>query len=119
MTICALTPNRDAVFRYDGFGTSWTRIGLGPVIQLFGGEFGLVRTDPPNGDLLLWRPDSFHFVSNAWHPIGGPGASFAVTGDTVYGLTPDRGAVFRYDGSGTSWTQVGGPAHSMVACSQV
>jgi hypothetical protein len=49
------------------------------------------------------------FVSHAWHPIGGPGASFAVTPDTVYGLTPDRGAVFRYLGTAMQWEQIGAP----------
>lgn len=35
---------------------------------------------------------------------------FVVTADTVFGLTPDRGAVYRYDDVGSSWTAVGGPA---------
>ena len=39
----------------------------------------------------------------------------AVTGDTVYGLTPDKGAVYRYNGSGTSWTSVGGAADAIYA----
>ena len=102
------------------------RVRLG---QLYGGDFGLVGTDAsgtgePLGTLLWWRRGMHDFVSHAWHPIGGPGASFAVTPDTVYGLTPDRtvfgltpdhGAVYRYDGTGTSWTQVGGPAAAIFA----
>ncbi|WP_251075751.1 M64 family metallopeptidase [Streptomyces sp. ISL-12] len=107
--ICALTPSRDAVYRYDGSGTSWTRIG-GPAGQLYAGAWGLVATNPSSGDLYryLGTPDS-------WQRIGSAGASFAVAADTVYGLTPSRNAVYRYDGSGTSWTRIGGPAGQLYA----
>jgi hypothetical protein len=44
-----------------------------------------------------------------------PGPTFAVTADTVFGLSPDRQAVWQYDGAGASWTQVGGPAAEIVA----
>jgi N-acetylneuraminic acid mutarotase len=107
--ICALTPTRNAVYRYDGSGTSWTRIG-GPAGQLYAGAWGLVATNPSTGDLYryLGTPDS-------WQRIGSAGASFAVATDTVYGLTPTRNAVYRYDGSGTSWTRIGGPAGQLYA----
>ena len=32
---------------------------------------------------------------------------------TVFGLSPNRQGVWQYDGSGTSWTQVGGPARAI------
>ena len=50
------------------------------------------------------------FVAHAWRPLRFPAADFAVTADTIYGLTPNRGAVFRYNNSPNDWTQVGGPA---------
>ncbi len=34
---------------------------------------------------------------------------------TVFGLSPGDQGVWRYDGSGMSWTQVGGPASAIVA----
>ncbi|MER5278360.1 M64 family metallopeptidase [Streptomyces sp. NPDC002809] len=107
--ICALTPTRDAVYRYDGSGTSWTRIG-GPAGHLYAGTWGLVATNPDTGDLYryLGTPDN-------WQHIGSAGASFAVATDTVYGLTPTRDAVYRYDNSGTSWTRIGGPAGHLYA----
>jgi hypothetical protein len=108
--VYGLTPDRGAVFRHDGgVGTSWTQVG-GAAGQLYGGTFGLVATNPENGNLFryLGTPDS-------WEQIGGPGAEFAVTRDTVFGLTPNRDAVFRYDGIGASWTSVGGPAAAICA----
>ncbi|MFE5430000.1 hypothetical protein [Peribacillus simplex] len=109
-SVYGLTPDRSAVYRYDGYRTgtlqenNWTRVG-GPAGRLYGGKFGLFATNPSNGNLFryLGSPDKWEF-------IGLPGASFAVTGDTVYGLTPDRSAVYRYDGFGSNWTRVGGPA---------
>ncbi|GHH94538.1 M64 family metallopeptidase [Streptomyces capillispiralis] len=107
--ICALTPSRNAVYRYDGSGTSWTKIG-GPAGTLYAGGWGLVATNPSSGDLYryLGTPDS-------WQLIGSAGAQFAITNDTVYGLTPSKNAVYRYDGSGTSWTKIGGPAGTLYA----
>ncbi|WP_223183578.1 MULTISPECIES: M64 family metallopeptidase [unclassified Streptomyces] len=107
--ICALTPSRNAVYRYDGSGTAWTKIG-GPAGQLYAGGWGLVATNPSSGDLyrFLGTPES-------WQLIGSAGAEFAVTNDTVYGLTPSRNAVYRYDGTGTSWTRIGGAAGHVYA----
>lgn len=107
--ICALTPARDAVYRYDGSGTSWTRIG-GPAGQIYAGAWGLVATNPSSGDLYryLGTPDD-------WQYIGSAGATFAVATDTVYGLTPSKDAVYRYDGQNSSWTKVGGAAGEIYA----
>ena len=40
---------------------------------------------------------------------------FAVTNNTVYGLTPNLQAVWQYTGSGLAWTQVGGPASQIAS----
>jgi hypothetical protein len=50
-------------------------------------------------------------IGNDWFHMGGK----IMPANEVFGLTPDRQAVWRYDGSGTSWTQVGGPASEIVA----
>src|SRR3984957_1160021 len=102
--VCALSPGGEAVWQYDGTGTSWTQIG-GPASEIFGGGYGLVATDPVTGD--LWR---YLGTPQEWELIGSPGATFVVTGDTVVGLSPGGQAVWQYDGSGASWTQIGGPA---------
>jgi hypothetical protein len=118
-TICALTPDRQALFRFDG--GPWTQINQGGIEQLFGGGFGLFATifagDPasgiPNNSVYRWRI-SENGTLNAWHPVGGPGSEFAVTADAFYGLTPGHEAVWRWDGPGVGdgrqWTEIGGAA---------
>ena len=106
------------MYRYDRVPHKWTRVGgdVGePDEVYYGGEYGLFRITP-NPDkpgstyIVRWRRRKHNYATHAWHPIGGPGAEFVVTADTVFGLTPDRGAVYRYDDVGSSWTAVGGPA---------
>jgi hypothetical protein len=125
-TVFGLTPNKQAVFRYLGHGNSWEQVG-GPASEIYAGDSTLLATSPVNGNLFRFiRPlgDKTDF----WEQIGGPGAQFAVatnvisgsgptaiTTDVIFGLTPDKQAVFRYDGSGTSWTRIGGPADSILA----
>jgi hypothetical protein len=107
--VCGLSPDRSAVWQYDGTGASWTQVG-GPAAEIYGGGYGLVATNPSTGD--LWR---YLGTPQEWEQIGSPGATFVVTAETVFGLSPDRSAVWQYDGTGASWTQVGGPAAEIVA----
>jgi hypothetical protein len=116
-TIYGLTPDSGSVWVADGdaSGMSWTQIG-GPAGQIYAGSLGLVATDPSSGDLWL-------YVGNGqWEKIGNPGATFAIQNSPVvggytklYGLTPNRDGVWAYDGSGMSWTQIGGPASQIYA----
>eukprot|EP00130_Batrachochytrium_dendrobatidis_P008451 XP_006683326.1 hypothetical protein BATDEDRAFT_93090 [Batrachochytrium dendrobatidis JAM81] len=94
------------VYRHSGFASAspWTEIGSN-ARRLFGGRYGLVATDPTTGNLFRYLGSPHN-----WQHIGGPGAMFAVTADSVYGLTPNKSGVFRYDGNGTSWTQIGSAA---------
>jgi hypothetical protein len=39
---------------------------------------------------------------------------FVSVGNTVYGLNPDRSAVYKYNGTPESWSQIGGPAVSLI-----
>ncbi len=104
-----LTPNRQAVYEYNGGGTSWTPVG-GPAATLYGGGYGLVATNPSNGNVFRYLG-----TPNNWVQIGGPGAAFVVGSSTVYGLTPNLQAVWEYTGSGLAWTQVGGPASQIAS----
>jgi hypothetical protein len=114
---CALTGNQiyasgstlSGVYIWNKTGQSWTRVGR-PAGRIYGGRFGLVATDPTTGHLFLHLGG----VDN-WRQIGFAGASFAVTSNTVFGLTPDKSAVYRYDGFGMSWTKVGGPTAALYA----
>ncbi|MFG2987649.1 hypothetical protein ACGFYQ_41885 [Streptomyces sp. NPDC048258] len=105
----ALAADHSAVYRWNGEGTDWTKVG-GPAQDLYAGGAGLFATSPGTGALNKYngQPDS-------WSQIGGAGADFAVTGDHLYGLNPDRTAVYEWSGTGTDWTKIGGPAQDLEA----
>ncbi|MEV6734568.1 hypothetical protein [Streptomyces sp. NPDC051364] len=105
----ALAADHSAVYRWNGKGTDWTKVG-GPAQDLYAGGAGLFATSPGSGQLSKYngQPDS-------WSQIGGAGADFAVTGDHLYGLNPDRTAVYEWNGQGTDWTKIGGPAQDLEA----
>ncbi|MEV0052134.1 hypothetical protein AB0H34_16695 [Saccharopolyspora shandongensis] len=113
-------PAGGGVFRYDGNDMSWTRIG-GPAGQIYGGDWGLAATNPDTGELFGFQfaspEDNPDISPGVWIHLGGPGASFAVSSETIFGLStnPVGGGVFRYDGDDTAWSRIGGPADSIVA----
>jgi hypothetical protein len=71
-----ITPDGQAVARYDGTGTSWSMIG-GPAERLYAGRYGLFATAPGSGDL-------YRYVDGRWAMIGRAGSDFAVTNESVY-----------------------------------
>jgi hypothetical protein len=74
----------------------------GPADSIVAHCWGLVAVEPTHKNLF-----QFQGQAGQWVEIGGPGAQFVVTGNALFGLTPNSGAVFQYEGSG-NWTQVGG-----------
>lgn len=114
--VAVLTPDGERVLWHDGRGNYWqdTSGNAGgpqgtPFVRLYGGDYGLIGT-VSDGTLWQWNWPFRNMESDLaqrWFRIGGPGASFAVTAESVYGLTPDKRAVWRYDGTAMSWTQVG------------
>ncbi len=56
----------------------------------------------PIGGIDIYRQGS-------WQRVGGPGARFAANKSSVYGLSPDRGTVYKYAGNGDLWHSLGGP----------
>ncbi len=99
---CVIPTAWGSVSQYNGTPGSWTVIG-GNVRTIESGPWGLVATNTSNNLL------KYSGTPNSWTQIGGPGSMFAVTGESVYGVTPDGSAIYRYNGSGTSWSKVGGP----------
>ncbi|MER7789617.1 hypothetical protein [Streptomyces sp. NPDC097640] len=98
-----LTPDRTAVHQWNDDTGDWTRIG-GPAENIYAGGAGLFATDPITGKIRKYdgEPDR-------WTEVGGPGASFAVSDKHLYGLTPDRTAVYQWndeDGTEARWTPV-------------
>ncbi|WP_030242114.1 DNA/RNA non-specific endonuclease [Streptomyces lavendulae] len=105
----ALAADHTAVYRWNGKGTDWTKVG-GPAQDLYVGGAGLFATSLGSGAL-----NKYNGQPGDWSQIGGAGADFAVTGDHLYGLNPDRSAVYEWNGTGTDWTRIGGPAQDLEA----
>src|SRR4029453_17409363 len=107
--VCIVSPDTDHVLLLRDFGTDWTDLG-GDAAEVYGGGYGRFVTGLVNGNIYNpnWGP-------RAWELIGGPGRQFAVTSEGLYGITPNGQAVGRYDGSGSSWSQIGGPADRLYA----
>ncbi|GAA3612143.1 hypothetical protein GCM10022419_116390 [Nonomuraea rosea] len=101
-----LAADRQSIHVWNGQGMSWTRIG-GSAARLYGGEPGLFAIALENGSIFRYagRPDQ-------WAHTGAPGASFALTGKHLYGLTPERIAVNLWldEQPGQPWIYAGGPA---------
>ena len=111
-SVFGLTPDRSAVFQFkrtmhqweSGDENRWIQVG-NAASWLYGGVYGLFATHPTSGDIFRYMG-----TPQTWERIGLPGANFAVTSNTIYGLTGDRQRVYRYNGWGDSWMQIGGPA---------
>ncbi|ABW16050.1 serine/threonine protein kinase [Parafrankia sp. EAN1pec] len=101
-----LTPDGKHVNRYTGSGEEWYTVG-DDARTIYGGGYGLFATNPITGHIYRY------LGSAGWTRIGGPGADFAVTGDALYGLTPDGKHVNRYTGSGEEWYTVGDDARTI------
>ncbi|MFF3129841.1 tectonin domain-containing protein [Streptomyces sp. NPDC057908] len=104
-----LAADHSAVYRWNGQGTDWTKVG-GPAQDLYAGGAGLFATAPDTGKVF-----KYDGTPEAWSQVGEPGADFAVTNDRLYGLAPDRSAVYEWAGHGTEWAKVGGPAKELDA----
>jgi hypothetical protein len=90
-TVYGLTPDKSAVYRYDGTPGRWTKVG-GPASFLIGGGSFLYAKEPGTGK--LWR---YSGTGEQWAEVGTPGTGFVAVGRTIYGLTPDRSAVYQFD----------------------
>ncbi|MFB7190313.1 hypothetical protein ACFCZT_34610 [Streptomyces sp. NPDC056230] len=106
------------IHRYDGFGTTWTALTgplVGHAVAMNVGNWGFVYSDFDVKTMYRFVGDPGGWT---WAPIGPHRPSFAVADDTVYAISLDESTVYRYDGQGTSWTDIGGPTPSdwIVAC---
>ncbi|MFE5678976.1 phospholipase A2 [Streptomyces erythrochromogenes] len=124
-----ISPDGRGVWEYTGKGDTWNKVG-GPATNIYARPAQrvspeanvrsvdnltfrpyapLYATDPTTGDL-----HSYDGMPARWAKVGGPGATFAVTDNNLYGLTPDRSAVVERGKNGT-WQKVGGPAGHIFA----
>ncbi|MEU4232588.1 hypothetical protein AB0F17_50540 [Nonomuraea sp. NPDC026600] len=102
--VFAVGQGGDGVFRWDGTNAAgWTRIGDGAK-RLHSGPAGLFATGT---DDRLYR---YEGRPGRWSLISELGGDFAVSGAHVFRLAADRQSVAVWNGHGTSWTTIGGPA---------
>ena len=90
-TVYGLTPDRSAVFRYEGTPDVWTQVG-DPAASLIGGGSVLYAIQPGSG--AVWR---YTGSGQSWLQVGPPGTGFVALGRTLYGLNPDRSAAHELD----------------------
>jgi hypothetical protein len=55
-------------------------------------------------------------TTGTWTMISGPARMFVAIGTTLYRLSLDGNTIARYSGSGTTWTNIGGPAIDIFRC---
>ncbi|MFI7130811.1 hypothetical protein ACIBQ1_34330 [Nonomuraea sp. NPDC050153] len=102
--VFAIGPSGQGVFRWDGTDTTgWTKVGESAT-HLWSGPAGLFAADADN------RLHRYEGRPGLWSSIGDAGHDVAVSGSGVYRLDADRKGVSVWDGHGTSWTRIGGPA---------
>ncbi|TDU77680.1 hypothetical protein [Streptomyces sp. KS 21] len=121
LTVNAVTVNNvghiNGVHRYDGSGSSWTKI-QGPVTVTgtFGGGWGLI-TGSANADTAD-QAFSYNGSPFDWQFLSVHGALFAITDDTAYKTAADGSAVFQFDGFGDDdspiWSKIGDSAFDLV-----
>ncbi|MGW3563501.1 phospholipase A2 [Streptomyces sp. NPDC000941] len=109
-----ISPDGNEVWEYTGKGDIWNKIDRpGPDKDLYTGPSkktnslmdlvsrpkALYATDRDTGDL-------YEYSGKEWTKAGGPGTTFAVTDENLYGLSPD-GAVRERDPKSGEWMPVG------------
>ncbi|MFJ2930740.1 hypothetical protein ACIPIU_37725 [Streptomyces massasporeus] len=108
-TVCMLSPTKE-LHRYNGNGTSWTKIS-GAVEDMGSGDWGLASRTLPGGTIYYYTGTPFE-----WESMGQPNGWYVVGSDTVYTKSPD--AVYQFDGYAAGqpiWSQIGGTFWSIHA----
>lgn len=115
-TVCMMSPGKE-LYRYNGNGTSWTKIS-GVIDSMGSGDWGLAIRNQMGGNIAYYTGTHFE-----WESIGQPssGAYFTVGSDTIFARAQDGSAVYQFDGfdagqpvwskigSGTFWSLGAGP----------
>ncbi|MGW6941589.1 hypothetical protein ACWGF3_21685 [Streptomyces xanthophaeus] len=105
----AISPDHSGVYEYTGTGDTWTKVRSHATGRIHTSGTTLYATDPGTGH-GTGDVHQYDRARRTWTRIGGPGAEFAATNARLYGLSPDRSAVYEYTGKPGTWIRVGGPA---------
>ncbi|MFD8637275.1 phospholipase A2 [Streptomyces sp. NPDC059533] len=102
-----VSPDHSGLWQYSGQGDTWHKVGERSEHLYAGPDDAVYVTNPD--DKKIFKYDG------AWTPVGGEGATFAVTDNNLYRLDPNRGAVVEYDAKKNEWNAIGGPAENIFA----
>jgi hypothetical protein len=106
-----LAPDGSGVYEWTRRGDVWKRIG-DAATNIYAGGAGLFATNPRSGDIYKYNGGT---GPKSWSRVGGPGRTFAVSGNRLYGLAPDGSGVWEWTGRGDQWKRIGGPAANIYA----
>ena len=96
--------------QWTGSGENWTLLGvLNSGLYVGGADNNVYAVSELTGDIEIYDGQP-----KVWTTVGGPGAQFAVSRTTLYGLAPDSSYVAEYT-PGVGWTKIGGPAAAIAA----
>ncbi|MEZ4448241.1 MAG: AbfB domain-containing protein [Nannocystaceae bacterium] len=105
--IAGIRPDQSAIYRHDG--QQWTKIG-GPATRLIASRDELYAV-VPGGDIHRYEGHG-----EVWTKIGDPGHAFVAGDGFVAGITPDKSAVYRWNGE--TWTWIAGASEGLVAAGE-
>ncbi|MFD7975329.1 DNA/RNA non-specific endonuclease [Streptomyces sp. NPDC059071] len=102
--VYALAADHGSVWKWEGDGTDWTRIG-GPADSISAGRAGLFTISPQTREVFKYggKPDS-------WTRVGDASADVVVHGDEVYRAAADHSGVFKWSKKNGGWNRIGGSA---------
>jgi Tectonin domain len=115
-----LSPDGSGVWEYVNSSIPWGPLGSptgGPVARIYTGPgANLFATDAASGNIYTYDTSQGPEFG-PWFQVGGPGAEFAVgsSNGMLYGLTPNRAAVWVWENAGTNWALIGGAAGHIYA----
>lgn len=97
-----------SIYRYDGTPNSWTKIG--------GQTNGLMVLGK---DLYMVKNDGMFFkytgTPNQWELFcDAPFCFYTYANNTIYRLTDNKDAIYRYDNEPNKWTKIGGAADDII-----
>ncbi|MGO4748627.1 hypothetical protein AB4212_08350 [Streptomyces sp. 2MCAF27] len=106
-----LSPDGGGIYEWTHHGDEWKRIG-DAATNIYAGGAGLFATNPQSGDLFKYNGGT---GPKSWSRVGGPGRTFAVSGDHLYGLSSDGSGVWEWTGHGDQWKRIGDAATNIYA----
>jgi hypothetical protein len=117
-TLCVV-PSTGGVSRFTlGAGTTWTQIRTTATQSVYGGGgYGVVAVNPSVPDMYLRRAGA-----TTWTKVAGPRPvanwNLKTTDTALYmwlGPSQTSNPIYRYNGTGTAWTDIGSPFRTMYA----